>query len=46
MDTIWNGLSKGDQRNCTKSGLTKRLERIREFYNDKEEVSNEHGIKY
>ena len=46
MDTIWNGLSKGDQRNCTKSGLTKRLERIREFYNDKEEVSKEYGIKY
>jgi len=46
MDTIWNGLSKGDQRNCTKSGLTKRLERIREFYNDKATISREHGIKY
>jgi hypothetical protein len=46
MDTIWNGLKKGDQRNCTKSGISKRLKRIQEFYNDKEGVSKEYGIKY
>ena len=46
MDTIWNGLKKGDQRNCTKSGLTNRLERIKDFYNDKATISREHGIKF
>lgn len=46
IDTIWNGMAKGDQRNCTKSGLTNRLERMYNFYNDKLTISREHGIKF
>ena len=46
MDTIWNGLKKGEKQNSTKEGLNKRLNRIRNFYNDKNTIAREHGIKY
>ena len=46
MNTIWNGLKKGDRQNTTKTGISIRLERMYNFYNDKATISREHGIKF
>ena len=46
MNTIWNGLKKGDKQNTTKTGIEVRLKRMKDFYNNKNTISNEHGIKY
>ena len=46
MNTIWNGLKKGDRQNTTKTGISIRLERMYNFYNDKDTISREHGIKF
>ena len=46
MNTVWNGLKKGDKQNTTKTGIEVRLKRMKDFYNNKNTISNEHGIKY
>tara|TARA_B100000745_G_scaffold284696_1_gene219507 strand:- start:344 stop:1495 length:1152 start_codon:yes stop_codon:yes gene_type:complete len=46
MNTVWNGLKKGDKQNTTKIGIQVRLKRMKDFYNNKNTISNEHGIKY
>ena len=45
-DKYWNGLKKGDKQNTTKTGIQVRLKRMKDFYNNKNTISNEHGIKY
>ena len=46
MNTIWNGLAKGDRQNTTREGITVRLERIKVFYQNKVIIAAEHGIKW
>ena len=45
-DTIWNGIPKGDVRGATKDGLNTRLKRLNDFYENKEAIAAEHGIKW
>jgi len=45
-DTIWNGIPKGDVRGASKDGLNARLKRLNDFYENKEAISTEHGIKW
>jgi len=46
MNTIWNGLKKGDRQNTTKTGIHIRLERMNNFYNNKNTIAREHAIKF
>ena len=46
LTTLWNGLRKGDKQNTTKEGIGIRLERIKEFYEDKDRITQEHAIKW
>ena len=47
FNTIWNiGLKKGDRQNTTKEGITKRLERIKEFCEDKELATDKYKIQW
>ena len=44
--SIWNGLRKGDRQNTTKEGISIRLERIKDFYANKDAMTKEHAIKW
>ena len=45
-DTIWNGIKKGDRQNTTKEGINTRLKRLNDFYENKDAIASEHGIKW
>lgn len=45
-DTIWNGIAKSDIRGATKKGLNARLKRLNDFYQNKDAITSEHGIKW
>ena len=45
-DTIWNGISKGNRQNTTKKGINTRLKRLNDFYENKNAIAAEHGIKW
>ena len=44
--TIWNGISKGERQNTTKKGINTRLKRLNDFYENKDAIAAEHGIKW
>ena len=44
--TIWNGISKGERQNTTKKGINTRLKRLNDFYENKNAIAAEHGIKW
>ena len=46
FNNLWNGLNKGDRQNTTKEGITKRLERIKEFCEDKELTAEKYNIEW
>lgn len=44
--TLWNGFTAADQKNQEQENIRKRLNRVKEFYQDKDRVSNDHNIEY
>jgi len=44
--TLWNGLEEGDQRNQEKENIKVRFNRVKEFYDDKVNVSRVIHIEY
>lgn len=44
--TLWNGFTDGDKKNQEVENLEKRYNRVKEFYEDKVNVSREYNIKY
>jgi len=44
--TLWNGLEEGDQRNQEKENMRVRFNRVKEFYDDKVNVSRVIHIEY
>lgn len=44
--TLWNGFTDGEKKNQEQENITRRLNRVREFYDDKDGVSDEYHIDY
>lgn len=44
--TMWNGMLSKLRQNTDDAALSARLERVNEFYADKETIADEHGIIY
>lgn len=44
--SLYNGLTKADKGNQETNNIKERLNRIRSFYNDKENISNTFNIEY
>ena len=44
--TMWNGLSTSHSQNTDDASLAARLERVNNFYKNREQVASEHGIIY
>jgi hypothetical protein len=44
--TLWMGFTAGDQKNQEKKNILKRIERVKEFYENKEETARVHHIEF
>lgn len=44
--TLWNGFTAANQKNQEQENIRMRLDRVKEFYQNKGEVSNQHRIEY
>jgi hypothetical protein len=44
--TLWMGFTSGDQKNQEETNILKRLNRVKEFYENKEETARVHHIEF
>ncbi len=44
--TMWNGMNTSHKQNTDDAAISSRLERVNSFYNNKQQIAQQHGIIY